>query len=141
MNTAVASGAQNVGFAIPINQAKRDITSVKATGKIQSPFLGVRYRIITPEFAKSQKLPVEYGALVRGNDDGPGVMPESPADKAGIIAEDIILELNGRKIESDSSLASLIGRYGVGEEVVLRIRRGEEIFDLRVALGERPEGI
>lgn len=140
VNTAVASGAQNVGFAIPINEAKRDISSVKATGKIQTPFLGVRYRMITPELAKEQSLPIQYGALVRGNDDGPGVMSGSPADKAGVMAEDIILELNGKKIESGSSLASLIGRYEAGEEVILKIRRGEKAFNLKVKLGERPEG-
>jgi serine protease Do len=58
INTAIASGAQNVGFAIPINQAKHDIQSVETTGQIQTPYLGVRYEMITPTLAQQQNLQV-----------------------------------------------------------------------------------
>ncbi len=139
INTAIAAGAQNIGFAIPINQAKRDIDSVKKTGDIETPFLGVRYLTISSDIAKQQKLPVDYGALVRGSDDGPAVTPGSPADKAGIVAEDIILELNGKKIDTDYTLGAAISHFSVGETVTLKIRRGGKDLDVQVLLVKRPK--
>ena len=139
INTAIAVGAQNIGFAIPINGAKRDINSVKKTGDIETPFLGVRYLAITSDIAKKQKLPVDYGALVRGSDDGPAVTPSSPAEAAGIVAEDIILELNGKKINKDYPLGTAISRFSVGESVTLKIKRGEKELNLKVVLAKRPK--
>jgi serine protease Do len=137
INTAIASGAENIGFAIPINGAKRDIESVKISGKISIPFLGVRYLIITPEIAKRDKLPVEEGAVVRGGNDGPGIVPDSPAAKAGIKAEDIILKLNGVKINREHSLASLIQKYKVGDTIKLTILREGKEMEISLKLEER----
>lgn len=137
INTAVASGAENIGFAIPINKAKKDISSVKKTGEIQVPYLGVRYILITPELAKEQKLPVEYGALVRGSNDGPAVQPGSPAEKAGILAEDIILSIGGKKISKDVGLAEIIAEYSVGQKVSLKINRAGKEVTLDVVLAKR----
>ncbi|HEY4475859.1 MAG TPA: trypsin-like peptidase domain-containing protein [Candidatus Paceibacterota bacterium] len=137
INTAVAQGAENVGFAIPINQAKRDIDSVKKTGKISIPFLGVRYIVINEEIAKRDELPVTQGVIVRGSEDGPGVIPDSPAEKAGIQAEDIILEINGEKITAERTLASLIQKYGVSERVNLKVLRAGKEITVAVTLGER----
>ncbi len=128
INTAVASGAQGIGFAIPINRAKRDIESVKTSGEIQVAFLGVRYIAITPELAKKEKLSVEYGALVRGSSDGPAIQKNSPAEKAGIKAEDIILEVDGKKVTSESPLGDIISQKNVGQTVTIKILRdGKEI--------------
>lgn len=138
INTAVASGAENIGFAIPINQAKRAIESVRKTGEIQSAYLGVRYIMINEEVAKKQKLPVDYGVLIRGTEDGPGIIPGSPAEKAGFLAEDIILELNGKRIDQDNPLSLAISRFGVGDSVTLKIQRGEKELSLQVVLGKRP---
>jgi S1-C subfamily serine protease len=138
INTAIAAGAENIGFAIPINDAKRAIESVKRTGEIQSPYLGVRYLIITPEVAEQQKLPVEYGALLRGTGEGPAVEPASPAARAGLKAEDIILEVNGKRIDQDNPLGNLIGRLSVGQTVTLTVHRGGETLTLRATLGKRP---
>ena len=139
INTAIVSGAQNIGFAIPINQAKRDIESVERTGSIKAPYLGVRYMLVNEEVAKEQKLPVDYGALVRGTSDGPGVIPDSPATKAGLKAEDIILELNGEKISVEKPLSTILQKYSVGEKMSLKIRRGDQEIILAVELGERPQ--
>lgn len=137
INTAVASGAQNIGFAIPINKAKRDIQSVRSTGKILVSYLGVRYHLITPEVKEKEKLLVDYGVIVRGGEDGPAIMPDSPASKAGILAEDIILEVNGQKVNRDNSLGSLIQQYQVGDTIQLKIlRNGKEIL-INVSLAER----
>lgn len=137
VNTAIAAGAQNIGFAIPINQAKRDIESVKKTGDIKFPYLGVRFVSITPEIAKKQNLEVEYGALVRGSDDGPGIIQDSPAAKAGLKAEDIILEVGGVKLK-DVLLSAIIQKYNVGDSVLLKIIRDKKNINITVRLGERP---
>lgn len=138
INTAIVSGAQNIGFAIPINKAKRDISSVKSTGEIQAPYLGVRYLAVTPDLAKKEKLPVDYGALIRGNEDGPAVEKGSPAAQAGIMAEDIILEAEGKRITKDSSLAGMISQFSVGQTVNLKINRQGKEINLKVSLGKRP---
>ena len=138
MNTAVASGAQNIGFAIPINQAKRAIESVKKTGTIKTPYIGVRYLLIDEDIAAKEKLSMTEGAIVRGNSDGPAVVKKSPADKAGIRAEDIIISVNGDKITATSSLSQLIQKYNVGDTVSLEVRRGDKTLTIKITLEERP---
>ncbi len=140
IDTAVASDAQSIGFALPIDQAKRDISSVKATGDIKIPYLGVRYIAVTADIEKSQNLSVDYGALVRGSEDGPAVIKGSPADKAGIQAEDIILEVNGVKVDEDNALTNLVQRYNIGDTVTLKVQRGDKTIDIPVLLTERPAG-
>lgn len=139
INTAMVSGAQNIGFALSINQVKKAIESVKGTGKISVPYLGVRYFKITPELAKKENLSVENGALIRGNEESPGIIPDSPAKKAGLQAEDIIVELNGEKIDQDHSLAYLIQKYNVGERITLKILRDGKEMTLQATLEERPK--
>ncbi len=140
INTAIVSGAQNIGFAIPINQAKRDIQSVEATGVIKTPYLGVRYTIITPDFAKAQSLSADHGALIRGSAAGPAVIPGSPAAKAGLQAEDIILAVNDTAIDADHDLQNLINQYSVGDTVSLTVQRGSQTLTISVTLAERPAG-
>lgn len=123
INTAVASSAQGIGFAIPINSVKGAIDSIKQTGRIVRPYLGVRYVAITPDIAKQNNLSVEYGAMVvRGSGIAQfAVVPGSPADKAGIVENDIILEINGQKIDENHGLVSLVSQAKVGDEVSLKI--------------------
>lgn len=139
INTAVAQGAQNVGFAIPINTVKKAIQDVKQNGKIVQPYLGVRYMIVTDSLKQKNNLSVSYGALVASgkSEEELAVVPGSPADKAGIAANDIILEINGIKIDKDNNLSNLIAKYNVGESVTLKVlHRGEE-RDVKVVLEER----
>ena len=138
INTAIDQGGQLIGFAVPINSAKFDIESVKKTGKISRPFLGIRYIIITEEIAKENKLSVDYGVLViRGSQTGQlAVIPGSPADKAGIEENDIILELNGQKLDENHPLARVIQEYKVGDQIRLKIlHKGEEKM-VTATLGE-----
>jgi S1-C subfamily serine protease len=133
---------QLIGFALPINEAKRVVDSVKKFGKIVRPYLGVRYVLINAEIAKANQLPVEYGALVTRGEERTdlAVMPGSPADKAGINENDIILELNGQKIDRDHSLARLLARFKPGDMVTFKIlHRGEE-KSVKMTLGEFKEG-
>ena len=140
INTAVASDAQSIGFAIPINRAKPDINSVRATGNIRSPFLGVRYLMITPDIAKQQNLAATSGALVRGSGDGPAVQPGTPAAQAGIQAEDIILKVDNHPVDTDHALTDVIAQYNVGDTVTLTVNRGGKVITLRVTFTSRPAG-
>lgn len=137
ISVAMAQGAENIGFAIPIDKAKRDIESVKATGRIIYPFLGVRYVMVTKDIQAQEKLPVDYGALVSGDANDPAVTAGSPAGKAGVKSGDIILQFNGERVDTDHTLASLIQKYKVGDEVAMQIRRGDTTMSLKAVLIER----
>ena len=137
INTAIVSGAQNIGFAIPINKAKRAVDSVKKSGKILTPYLGVRYFAIDDQMAEKEKLPVERGALIRGGQDGPAVLVGSPAEKAGLMAEDIVLEVNGVRVDENNSLSELIQKYLVGDKISLKILRAGKEMLVSATLGER----
>jgi len=122
VNTAVAQ-AENIGFAIPVNSVKNTIDQMKKFGKIKRPYLGVRYIPITKEIAKLNNLKIEYGALVVQGENRAevAVLPSSPADKAGIKENDIILEIAGQRIDENNSLAKIIAKQQVGDEVDLKI--------------------
>ncbi len=127
VNTAVSREGQLVGFAIPVNQAKQIIESVIKEGRIIRPMLGVRYTLVNKEVAEANNLTVDYGALViEGSQNEPAVIPGGPADKAGVRDGDVILELNEQKIDQDHTLAHEIQKYKPGDEVTLKILRGEE---------------
>ena len=137
INTAVASGAQNVGFALLINKAKRDIENVEKHGKIIYPFIGVRYVIVTKELAEKSKLGRDYGAFLRSSEEEPAVVLGSPADKAGLKNGDIILEINKERLDPDHTLASIIQKYQVGDELTLKVFRDGKEFEVKVKLEER----
>lgn len=129
INTAMAQGAQNIGFAIPINEVKNTIDSVKKFGKIIRPWLGVRYVIINKAISQANKLAVDYGAIIiRGqNQTDLAVIPGSPADKIGLVENDIILEINGQKITEENPLANLVAKFKPGDEITLRVvHQGKE---------------
>ncbi|KKS32455.1 MAG: HtrA2 peptidase [Parcubacteria group bacterium GW2011_GWC2_42_12] len=138
INTAMAQGAQNIGFAIPINEVKSTIESVKKNGRIIRPWLGVRYVIINKAIADANKLSVDYGAIiVRGqNQIDLAVIPGSPADKAGLVENDIILEINGQKIAEDNPLANLVAKFKPGDEITLKVMHQAKAKTVRVKLAE-----
>ncbi len=158
INTATVLGAQNIGFAIPVNKAKRDIKQIKVLGKIVYPFLGIHYLKITEEIAEERNLPKNYGAWItrwyKQNNQWlrskkSAIVPNTAAEKYGLKEEDIILEFGGEKITLQNTLAKIIQRYEPGDRVVLKILRptnnvwkagdkGKQKY-IEVQLGERPE--
>ena len=140
IDTAVADDAQNIGFAIPINEAKAVIASVEATGRIEAPYLGVRYEDVTPVLATQNKLPISYGAWVNSDGQGLPVVPGSPAAVAGIQAGDIIESVNGLKLDSTHDLANVINEYSVSSTIALVVDRGGKEITLQATLAQRPAG-
>lgn len=138
VNSAVSSAGQLIGFALPGNAAKRDLEQADKLGRISRPFLGIRYLIIDEELIEKNQLNVDHGVLIyRGAEPSDlAVIPGSPADKAGLQENDIILEINGAAIDSEHSLSSLIGRYLPGDTVTLKIMRHAQELEMKVTLDE-----
>ncbi len=138
VNTAMVMGAENIGFAIPINYAKNILEEVRKYGKIRRPFLGVRYVILNPEISKANKLPVDYGALVVRESLGePAVVKDSAADKAGLKEYDIILEVNGEKIKEENPLADILAKHKIGEKITFKVLREGKEITLKAKLEEK----
>jgi serine protease Do len=139
INTAVAGQAQNIGFAIPINEVKPLLDSVKSAGRIVRPFLGVRYVAINRQVATQNNLSVTDGAWVQAADDAnPGVVADSPAAKGGIREGDIITKIGGDKIDATHSLQSLITKHKVGDKVKVTVLRDGKSQDLEITLEAAP---
>ena len=136
INTAVASTAHGIGFAIPINQAKSDILSVLKNGKIIKPELGVDYELITPAIQQSQKLKYSYGAYLLGSSSSPAVLPNTPASRAGLKSHDIILEVNGVKVTETNSLGYLIGMQQLNSTVTLKVYQNGKVQNISVILNK-----
>ncbi|MCX6764859.1 MAG: trypsin-like peptidase domain-containing protein [Candidatus Nealsonbacteria bacterium] len=140
INTATVLDAQNISFSIPVNKAKRDIEQVKSSGKIVYPFIGVYYTLITKELKEKYNLPFDYGAWIgrdkTGKETKEVVLAGSPAEKAGLKKDDIILELNNEKITTENSLAEIILKYNPGDKVTLKISRDNQEKNIDIVLGE-----
>jgi len=117
--TAVVLGVENIGFAIPINQAKNILDDIKKYGKLCRPSLGVRYFLIDEEMQKLHNFPFDYGAFIihetipgRG-----GIISEGAAEKAGLKEGDIIFEINNEKITKQSNLSRILSQYKIGDVI------------------------
>ncbi|MFA5042149.1 MAG: trypsin-like peptidase domain-containing protein [Candidatus Paceibacterota bacterium] len=138
LNTAMVSGAQNIGFAIPINKIKNALNQALNTGEIKVPFLGIRYVMVNPSIEEAKNLAVDYGALIVSGDNGEeAIVKDSPAQKANLKEGDVITEINGKKINDNYPLASAIRDYKVGDKITLRVLREGKFFETTVILEER----
>lgn len=139
VNVAMAQGAENIAFSIPVNQIKKTVDQVKETGKISAPFLGVRSIAIDKQIQSENNLPFSYGSLVaRGEKITDfAVLPGSPADKAGLVENDIILEINGTKIDEKHPLTDIISGFNAGDTITLKIWHKGETKDIQIKLEER----
>ena len=131
INAAVVFGAQNIGFTIPINKAKRDLEELKKHGRIRRPFLGVRYVLLNPLVRKRFRVTSEQGAYVlrEGIPGRPAVLPGSAAAKAGIRETDVILEINNTSINEKAGIEDILEKISIGQKVPVKIlRKGKEQF-------------
>jgi S1-C subfamily serine protease len=139
VNVAMAQGAQSIGFSLPANQIKKIIDQVQSTGKITTAFLGVRYILLTPEIQKANSLPMDHGALILRGDKMTdfAVIPGSPADKAGLMENDIILEIGGVKIDSDHQISDLVADHQPGDTLQFSVWHKGETKTITVTLAEK----
>jgi|SRR3989344_4814483 len=137
INTAIIYGAQNIGFSIPINWAKADLNDILKHGRIVKPYLGLLYVMLNKKMKSMYSLPVDYGALVV-RDHRPqsvAIVPDSPADKAGLKENDIVTELNGEKISGD--LSDMLQKCSAGDHIELTVLRKDKELKLKTTLEER----
>ena len=128
-----SGGSIGIGFAIPVNLAKSVMTQLIASGKVDRGRIGIVGQDISPELAKALGLKDTHGALVSR------VMPGSPADKAGIKAEDVVIQANGKPIKDMPELRNLIGLLKVGDKVELTVLRGGATHNYTVVIGKNEE--
>lgn len=136
MNAAIAEAASGISFAIPVNDLKPILASIVKYGEIIRPVLGVRFVMLTEKQASEMGLPVRRGALVIGGDalDSTAVVEDGAADLAGIVENDVIIEVNGVPVSVDLPLHKLIRKYSPGEAISLKIFRDGAMLDLGVVL-------
>ena len=134
VNTAVAANAQGIGFAIPINATKGALKQVLAGKGVERSYLGLRYVTLTPDVAKQYDVSVTQGAYIVGAEGRPGVLPGSPADKAGLREKDIIKKVNSMMVGPQGGVSSLIGEYAPGDTVSLLVLRDGRELTLKATL-------
>ena len=138
INAAIVYGAQNIGFAIPINTVKRDLEDLKEFGRIKRPLLGIRYMTIDEKTKDKLNLPIDYGAMIINEDSHTsGIIPNSPASFANLKEGDIITEYNGEKITSEKTIQDFLETAEVGEKIKLTILRGNKKINANLTLLER----
>lgn len=137
VNVAIDEAGSSIGFAIPVNDAKPVIKSVREIGRIVRPRLGVRYVMLTSEIAEEQSLKRTSGAWITADESGAApILGDSPAEKAGLADGDIIFEINGIKLDEKNTLLSAVQRYKPGNKLGLKIQRGDKIIIRTVTLDE-----
>jgi len=133
INTAIVAGGSGIGFAIPINMAKKIYTELVAKGKVTRGWLGVSIQPLTAELAKSFGAKDTKGVLISD------VVPDSPASKTGLKSGDVLLEFNGKKMEAPADLQRAVGLASPNQDAKVKVLRdqGERTIDIKI--GEAPE--
>ena len=133
VNSAIIAGGQGIGFAIPINMTKNVVSQLRNGGKVVRGWIGVYVQRVTPDIAESLDLDDDNGALVAD------VTAGGPAEKAGVKRGDIIIELNGNKIDEMPELPKLVASYAPGTKTKLKVIRNGKEKDLSIKLEELPD--
>jgi S1-C subfamily serine protease len=151
INSQIATGGGNgsvgIGFAVPINLAKRVIPQLEKGGTVQRAYLGVEMATVTSQIAKALKLPTDHGALIQR------VIPGGPAAKAGLrgghtptsqdlnAGGDLIVKVAGKDVRSSDAVAAVIAGEKPGDVVNVQYYRGTHLRSTSVKLGKRPSQI
>lgn len=139
INAVSVLGAENIGFALPINNAKKDLEDLKKYGRIRQLFLGIRYLLLNEEIKERNNLPVSYGALVISEDlsGDRAILANSPAKKSGIKEFDIILECQNQKVTPENSLEDIVEKFKIGDQLLMKVlRKGKELM-LKINIEEK----
>jgi len=133
INTAIIAGGQGIGFATPINMVKEVLTQLKEQGKVTRGWIGVSIQELTPELASSFGLKEAEGVLVSS------VNPGDPAEKAGVMAGDIITSFDGKRISDLSDLPRTVATTAPGQTVEIKVARDGKEVTMFVTVGTRLE--
>ncbi|HVO28473.1 MAG TPA: trypsin-like peptidase domain-containing protein [Candidatus Paceibacterota bacterium] len=138
VNAAIVTGAQSIGFAIPVNAARRDLHDLKKYGRIRRPLLGLRYVMVDDTLKSKMNLAVNYGALVtREAEHDYAVVPDSPAAKAGLREKDIVLTIGAERLDRNHPIQDFLENLNVDDEIELGVLRDGKEFKTKVLLAER----
>ncbi len=132
VNTAIAARAQGIGFAIPVETVQTVTQQLRTTGRVERPWLGVMIEQLTPERARQLFVKTDPGVLVRE------VSEDSPAGKAGVLDGDVILQLDGKPVQTPSQLIQAVARRRVKDVVRLLVSREGQRKEFSVTLGAAP---
>jgi len=136
INRMIASqsgGSVGIGFAIPINDAKRIVEELKANGKVRRPWIGVNLSKITEEEIKEFKLKETRGALIRQ------IMDNSPAAASGLLVGDVITRVGEKDVETPEDVITYVREQKIGKKIDLRVSRKGSSLNLGITTAERPE--
>ncbi|MCK9197978.1 MAG: trypsin-like peptidase domain-containing protein [Bacilli bacterium] len=138
INTAMIEKAQNIGFAIPINCAVKDLKEIRKFGKIKRPHLGVKYVLLDKNISEENNLPIAEGALIVRERYGENPIAKgSSSDKAGLKEYDVIISFNGKKINKENSLVDCLSKSKIGDKVNVEILRKGKFIKKTIILQEK----
>ena len=135
INSAIYSrsgGSMGIGFAIPVSIAKHVMEQIARQGSVTRGWIGIEAQDMTPELAESFKLKSSTGPLIAG------VIKGSPAERAGLKAGDILLEINGHQVLDSGTMLSLIAELKPNKQALLKISRNQKEMNIPVMIGRRP---
>jgi S1-C subfamily serine protease len=145
INTAIAADSNGIGFAIPIDIARPIMAQAVAGEELARPYMGVVYRSLDRQYADQNGLSIHEGAIVipggPPNAPTPAVVPDSPADQAGIREGDIIVKVNGRAIDGDHPLDARLAESKPGDTITIEVQRDGQPVMLSLTLTTRPAGL
>lgn len=130
VDVATTEGAQNIGFAIPINSVKQIVDEFLAKGFISRPYLGIQYKFVSKEVAVLNEIPP--GAYIQN------VIDSSPAEKGGVEQGDIITKINGQSIDAEKKVSDIISKNNISAKLEITVWRNGKELKLKVTLGESP---